>query len=137
MRLHDRQLILAASDLAKHLACAHCSELDRAAAHGLLAAPRGPDPALEALIERGFAHERAYVESLHTSGLVVETCPENVMDAAGATLTAMRGGADVIVQAVLEHDGWYGRADILRRLARPSALGSWSYEVMDTKLTRE
>src|SRR5262249_37812184 len=32
---------------------------------------------------------------------------------------------------------WFGRADVLRRVARPSGLGSWSYEVWDTKLARE
>src|SRR5262249_9463375 len=32
---------------------------------------------------------------------------------------------------------WNGRADILRRVEMPSALGPWSYEVIDTKLARE
>lgn len=32
---------------------------------------------------------------------------------------------------------WSGRADILRRVETPSALGAWSYEVVDTKLARE
>ena len=49
----------------------------------------------------------------------------------------MRGGVSVIVQVFLSHDGWGGRPDILRRVEAPSALGSWSYEVMDTKLSRE
>jgi uncharacterized protein len=30
-----------------------------------------------------------------------------------------------------------GRPDILRRIDRPSSLGTWSYEVLDTKLARE
>ena len=31
---------------------------------------------------------------------------------------------------------WYGRADFLRRVEKPSALGDWSYEVVETKLAR-
>jgi predicted RecB family nuclease len=37
----------------------------------------------------------------------------------------------------LQSGCWGGRVDILRRIERPSELGSWSYEVMDTKLARE
>ena len=33
--------------------------------------------------------------------------------------------------------GFAGRADILRRVDVPSALGEWSYEAIDTKLARE
>jgi uncharacterized protein len=43
----------------------------------------------------------------------------------------------VIVQGALADDGWIGRADILRRVETPSALGNWSYEAIDTKLARE
>jgi len=49
----------------------------------------------------------------------------------------MRTGADVIVQAVVESGRWYGRTDVLRRVEESSALGEWSYEVVDTKLARE
>src|SRR6185436_4012526 len=31
---------------------------------------------------------------------------------------------------------FYGRADFLRRVETPSALGNWSYEAVDTKLAR-
>ncbi|HQT55717.1 MAG TPA: hypothetical protein PKX06_19900, partial [Phenylobacterium sp.] len=53
------------------------------------------------------------------------------------TLAAMRDGAPVIVQAALKSGAWVGRADVLRRTETPSALGAWSYEVVDTKLARE
>jgi predicted RecB family nuclease len=32
---------------------------------------------------------------------------------------------------------WGGRADVLRRVEKPTELGTWSYEVIDTKLARE
>jgi uncharacterized protein len=54
-----------------------------------------------------------------------------------ATLEAMTEGVPVIVQGALRHGNWGGRADILRRVEKQSALGAWSYEVLDTKLARE
>ncbi len=55
----------------------------------------------------------------------------------GRTYTAMQDGVDVIYQAVLADDTWAGRADFLRKVNSPSDLGSWSYEVIDTKLARD
>ncbi len=55
---------------------------------------------------------------------------------AAATLEAMRSGASVIYQATFVDDGLLGHADFLRRVERPSALGAWSYEVVDTKFAR-
>jgi predicted RecB family nuclease len=49
----------------------------------------------------------------------------------------MQRGVPVIAQAALAHQGWNGRADILRRVEVSSALGAWSYEPIDTKLARE
>jgi uncharacterized protein len=49
----------------------------------------------------------------------------------------MTRGDGVIVQAALREGIWSGRADVLRRVETPSALGAWSYEVTDTKLARE
>jgi predicted RecB family nuclease len=83
--------------------------------------------------------------------------------AVAATIDAMRGGAAFIVQAALrtrrsetERAGqlalplesgaedsragrveWFGYADVLRRVERPSGLGDFSYEPLDTKLARE
>ena len=54
-----------------------------------------------------------------------------------ATVAAMRSGDQFIYQAALRHGRFAGRADILRRVDVPSALGEWSYEVIDTKLARE
>ena len=56
--------------------------------------------------------------------------------AAESTAAAMRGGAKYIYQAVFLIDGWHGIADFLEQIDRPSALGNWSYQVLDTKLAR-
>jgi uncharacterized protein len=131
---------LSATDLVGHLNCRHLTALDRAVAEGTLAKPKVWDPLLKILSERGSAHELAYIEHLQAAGIeVVRIDGVDVTDAAvTGTMAAMKTGAPIIVQAALSTSGWIGRADILRRIdTHPSALGSWSYEVIDTKLARE
>ncbi|MGH8625756.1 MAG: TM0106 family RecB-like putative nuclease [Gammaproteobacteria bacterium] len=49
----------------------------------------------------------------------------------------MKTGADIIIQPVLRGGRWFGRPDILRRVASANAFGMRSYEVVDTKLAQE
>ncbi len=131
-------LRLAATDISNHLACRHLTQLDRAVAEGRLSAPSWRDPALELLQERGFAHERAFLQHLRAQGLgVVEPEGEAGRLPLQRALQAMRAGAEVIVQAELGSGRWLGRADLLLRVEEGSDLGSWSYEVADTKLAQE
>jgi uncharacterized protein len=128
-----------ATDLVGYLNCHHLSVLDRAVAEGALAKPKVWDPLLQILSERGAIHEQSYVEHLTKAGVDVVRVDgvEVTNEAVAGTLAAMQRGVPVIVQAASSHQGWNGRADILRRVEVPSALGSWSYEVIDTKLARE
>ena len=133
------ELQLSASDLVNHLACRHLTALNLAVTAGERKAPFRRDRMLELLVERGLAHERSYIEHLEAAGLQVTR-----IDGAGIqagpvddTVAAMRAGAEVIVQGALTDGMWSGRADILRRVDAPSGLGPWSYEVYDTKLSRE
>jgi predicted RecB family nuclease len=132
-------LRFSASDLVGHLDCHHLTALDAAVARGSMQKPKIYDPVLETLVERGRAHERQYVESLKLSGLsVVEIEGGGVTSSqVDQTLAAMRSGSDVIYQGAFIQGVWGGRTDVLRRVEVPSALGSWSYEVTDTKLSRE
>lgn len=125
-------------DLSGHLNCSHLTQLEMQVAAGALKRPKPWDPSLEALWERGFRHERDYLERLRDMGLDAVTIDGvDIDDAAlASTVAAMEGGADVIVQAALAGGGWVGRADVLRRVDAPSALGAWSYEPYDTKLSR-
>jgi len=132
------QLRLSASDLVGFLNCRHLIELEKAVAEGKLERPRFWDPALETLWLRGAQHEANYVGHLSGQDLKPYTV-EGVdvsADAVAATEAAMRPGEAVIVQGALADGRWVGRADILRRIERPSSLGGWSYEVVDTKLAR-
>jgi predicted RecB family nuclease len=133
------QFRFSASDLVGHLDCHHLTALDAAVARGTATKPKIWDPVLETLAERGRAHERQYLEKLKESGLsVVEIEGGGINSTQVArTLEAMRSGAAVIYQAALLQGVWSGRADVLRRLEAASALGTWSYEVVDAKLARE
>ena len=130
---------LSASDLVGHLNCRNLTELDLAVAKGTLAKPKVWSPLLEVLRERGLRHEQSYVDNLRASGLEVETLAgmEFNEDAVAATVRAMSLGREVIVQGAFLADNWGGRADVLLRVKTPSSLGDWSYEVVDTKLSRE
>ena len=130
---------LSASDLVGHLNCRYLTTLDLAVANGTLAKPLISDPVLEVLAERGALHERSYVDHLKASGLSVTAIDGVGADssAVARTLEAMKTGAQIIVQGALQAAHWSGRADVLRRVEKPSDLGSWSYEVVDTKLARE
>ena len=91
------------------------------------------------LQQRGMAHESAYLSHLEAEG--VSICDLRDIDdddrALVETAAAMERGVDAISQATLANGRWFGRADVLRRVERPSRLGSWSYEVYDCKLARE
>ncbi|MCU0866585.1 MAG: TM0106 family RecB-like putative nuclease [Planctomycetes bacterium] len=126
---------LSPTDVAHHLACQHRTQLQRRRHEGTLPGTFTPDARLEAMIERGLAHERAYLEQLQRAGL-------RLVDLNGPrdparTRAAMQAGADVLVQAPLGNDTFAGVADVLRRCDRPSALGNYSYEPVDTKLAAE
>jgi uncharacterized protein len=139
MRLVDQLLRLSATDLANHLSCAHLTELSRAVAEGRARKPKWNDPLAAILRERGIAHERAYLQHLRDSeGLEVVAIPEgDEHEGAARTREAMRAGAPLIYQAPLGNARWHGRADFLRKVAVPSALGDWSYVVIDAKLATE
>ena len=49
----------------------------------------------------------------------------------------MAAGPDVVFQGALLSGAWGGYSDFLERVARPSALGGWCYEVTDSKLKRK
>jgi len=130
---------LSASDLVGHLNCRYLTSLDLAVANGMLAKPFIWDPVLEVLAERGALHEQDYVDHLKANGLSVAVIGGVGVDTSVVTQTleAMMAGAQIIVQGALQAAHWSGRPDILRRVEKPSQFGSWSYEVVDTKLARE
>jgi len=126
MRKIENSFELSASDLIGYLNCRHLAALDRAVAEGTAPKPKVWDPLLDILRERGAIHEQNYVEHLRQAGFeAVRIDGIEVSDAAvSETLAAMKQGVPVIVQAALADDAWIGRADILRRVEKPSAIGA-------------
>jgi predicted RecB family nuclease len=53
------------------------------------------------------------------------------------SVEAIRGDVEVILQPAHRKGRWVGKPDVLRRNGMASALGDWSYEVIDTKLAKE
>jgi predicted RecB family nuclease len=142
------------TSIANFLACQHLTALNRAEAAGEIKRPFFADPGLDFLIRLGQEHEQAYLTQLTRQGVTIVEIPTGTeistgsrREAAARTVEAIRGGAEVIYQATFldeqtqdtkttTNDHWYGRADFLVRVDKPSDLGSFSYEVVETKLAR-
>ncbi|MDB4991501.1 MAG: RecB family nuclease, partial [Myxococcaceae bacterium] len=138
MKILNGSLTLSASDVSSAFSCHHRTALDLAVARKERPAPSYFDPMTAALQQRGLEHEKRYVDSLRARGLsVVELASFGGEQAVAATIEAMKTGVQAIVQASLQRGPWNGRADVLLRVERESALGPWAYEPVDTKLGRE
>jgi predicted RecB family nuclease len=141
MKLTAGQLRLAATDLGNHLACRHLTTLDLQVAQGKRAEPEWSSPDLKVIQELGLRHQRDYLTHLTEQGLTVENLvhipykeEERLL---AETLALMEKGAQVIAQGALSDGKWYGRPDVLLRVATPRKRWAWSYEVQDTKLAKE
>src|SRR5579862_4949480 len=98
MRIQQGTPTLSATDLANHLSCRHLTTLDLLLAKGEIAEPSWVNPHAKVLQQRGLEHERAYIESLRTTGLaVLDLSKEHEETAIEATWVAMRSGVQAIV----------------------------------------
>jgi len=140
MQRRDDQLLFSPSDLGNFLACEHLTQLDLALALQGGRRPSYENAYAELLRSKGAEHEQAFLEALRAAGRRVVEVRLNAARAfeegTRRTAEAMRAGADYVYQAVFFSSGWRGIADFLERVDRPSALGAWSYQVLDTKLAR-
>ena len=133
-----QDLVLSATDLANFLGCRHRTALDLSVAFQKRQRPYRDDPLLKALWQRGLEHERRFVDSLRGTGSLEDLSTiHDPVELIQQTSEAMFKGVDVIVQGGLSDGPWFGRPDVMRRVSVESALGSWSYEISDTKLARE
>lgn len=138
MKIIENKSYLSASDLSTHIACVHATFLNMQRAKGLLAEPDNVYGALVELQKKGEEFEASYLAQLKAAGkTVVEIDKVDRRKAKQNTIDAMAAGADIIYQARLELDTWNGWGDFLVKVNTKSSLGEWSYEVMDTKLSKE
>lgn len=140
MKLSGDHLHLSPTDLTTWVACPHATTLEMAVARGRMERPVETNPDARMLARKGEEHEAAYLAHLTAQGLGVTTIDlpagGDFEEAARVTEAAMREGADVVYQGVLLDGRWRGLADFLMRVDRPSDLGAYSYEAVDTKLAR-
>ncbi len=136
-RTEDGGCRFSATDLVNYLGCRHATYLDMRSLEEDLEKAEADDT-MALLQRKGLEHEKAYLERLRTEGRDIVEIDRNgsLQDRAAATRSAMESGADVIFQAVLHREPWHGYADFLVRCPRPSALGDYGYEVLDTKLAK-
>jgi predicted RecB family nuclease len=140
MRLLNGTLRLAATDVSNHLACRHLTTLDLDVARGKRDAPQWAAPDLVVLRQLGLRHEQAYLKFLEEEKkLLVANLAEikDEKELLEQTHRLMAQGADAIAQGALGDKEWFGRPDVLLRIVKPSGEWLWSYEVVDTKLTRQ
>lgn len=131
-------ILYSASDLVNFLECEHLTTLDLVNLDTPL--PKAKDDEQAVLIQhKGLEHESRYLHDLRAGGMEVFDAKAEGRDiaaAAEATRQAMAKGVPVIFQGCLVSREFVGYVDFLRRVDRPSRLGSFSYEVVDTKLAR-
>jgi uncharacterized protein len=140
MKAQASGIRLAATDLSNHLACRHLTTLDLQVACGERVAPDWAAPDLVIIRERGERHEKAYLAHLERNENLVVVNLSAVKDEKEVleeTQRCMARGVEVIAQGALAGGGWFGRPDVLRRVAKRSGNWDWSYEAADTKLARE
>lgn len=138
MKKMEGRILLSASDLIAFIECRHKTILYLRDLDERL--PRAKDSDHDRLIkEIGIEHEKKYVNYLKGNGFRVVAIPSEIdlEEKLCATLEAMKEGADYIYQAALWNEPWYGFIDLLKKVKIPSKFGSFSYEAMDTKLSKQ
>ena len=139
MRQAGEQILLSASDLMRFQGCAHATALDRRYLLGEALQPTEDATSAELVQKKGDAHEAAYLERIQKCAApvtVIATEGLSLTEAADQTQHALLRGPAHIYQAAFKSGKWGGYADFLERVERPSKLGAFSYEVVDTKLKR-
>jgi hypothetical protein len=128
------------SDLANFIACEHLTQLELAVALGEITRPNFGNAYIDLIKRKGEEHERNFLEALRAAGHVLtEVGLGRDRDFAAAVKATAGGDAcwfKVHLSGRVRCGSVHGIADFLERIDRPSALGAWSYQVLDTKLAR-
>jgi predicted RecB family nuclease len=131
--------MFSATDIASFLACRHTATLARAESRNEITKPFFKNQTIDLLRTLGLEHEQRFLRGLAEKGglsIAQIATSGNWKDAVAETLQALRQGVDAVYQGTFLDPPWGGRSDFLVRVNTPSALGSWSYEVVETKLAR-
>jgi predicted RecB family nuclease len=129
--------VLSATDLINYLGCRHATFLDLSNLRQPIVEAK-PDATQELLIKKGLEHEKRHLNCLIDQGKRIAMIDPyaTINQRIAQTIAAMANGADVIYQGALLDVPWMGYADFLVRVDGRTRLGSYGYEVVDTKLAR-
>jgi predicted RecB family nuclease len=139
MRMQGGEIRLSASDLMRFKGCRHATTLDLRHMEVGDLRPAADGEEAELLQRQGDEHELAYLAGLKASGRTVVEVEKDGLPlerSVEATAEALHAGPDIVFQGALLGGAWGGYSDFFERVERPSALGGFSYEVVDTKLKR-
>jgi uncharacterized protein len=139
MQRRNDAIVLSATDLMRFAGCAHAVALDLRQLTGGRLKPVEDSAGARLIQAKGHAHEADFLRSLKDTGQSVASIDKDSLsfdECIAATRRALADGADYIYQAALAGGRWSGYADFLERVDRPSRLGAFSYEIIDTKLKR-
>lgn len=141
MQKRSGRILFSPSDINRFFESPFASWMDRSHLErpGVLT-PDAKDEEQQLLADMGMAHERRHLEALRSAGNDVWELPTDLgsFDAKHlATVEAMRAGRAVLYQGALRHESFEGYSDFLYRIDAPSKLGTFRYEVVDTKLARK
>jgi predicted RecB family nuclease len=135
MRVQGHDVLLSASDLMRFMSCKHATALDLRYARGEPLEPADDTEDAKILQKQGDDHESRHLAKLKAEGhSVIEFGRDGGLAAA---LAALPQGADVLFQGAFFAPPWGGWSDFLIRVKKPSTLGPFSYQVVDTKLKRK
>lgn len=137
MRKNDGAIIFSPTDVSRYLESPFASWMERfALEHPEECAARDTqDPFLEVLQNKGYAHEDNVEKQFRSLGKSVTKVEERGDKGKEATLSAMKQGVDIIVQANLHAAPFAGYADFLIKIPGKSDFGDYLYSVWDTKLS--
>ncbi len=128
----NKEIVLAPTDLSKHLSCQHLTFQNIESLKRGKKPPFRPSPVLETLQELGNQHEIDYLEFLREKGLSIAEPSQSTSST--WVQDAISNEIDVIYHPMLSNEKWSGEADFLIKQERD---GQTLYEVYDTKLARK
>ena len=136
MYYRNNSIVYSPSDLTRFMESPFASWMDRFVLDNkdARAYKDAPDPLMQRLADKGYAHEDKQEAEFLAQGKSVVKITSKHEQAIEDTLMAMKQGADVIIQAYLKLEPFYGYADFLVKVPGASELGDYHYEVWDTKL---
>ena len=125
-------------DFITFLSCRYAMVLNTKKIKGELS-PTSNSDAKKLFAQKGLEHEKNYLEVLREEGRNVAEISKNLnfKERIIQTNNAIKKGVQVIYQGVLYDELWRGNADFLIKCNTTSRLGNYSYEVLDTKLSRK